>query len=478
MLYRTHPAGEADCVGWPQTGRGWPRRRHGLPWACCLVLSLAVVRPGQAETLLEALAQAYRSNPVLLAAQAQLRAADEGVPQALSGWRPSLIVTPGTGKRYEDSTLTYSARETNLTPWHVQTTLRQNLYKGGQVLAAVDRAEATVRARRAQLFATEQTVLFDAGAAYVDVVRDTAILELNENNARVLERQLTATRARFTVGEVTRTDVAQAESRLSQAIADRVAAEGRLAKSRAAYQHVIGARPGALSPAGPLGRLPGTLDELIAAARVDSPDVIAARFEERAAAATIDETRGKFLPSLDLEASVGRREATSFTEKRHFSAEIGARLTIPLYQQGTVSSQLREAKHLYRQRVRELEAVERAAVQQATQAWENLTTARAQIEAFGAEIQAAEIALDGVAQEEQVGSRTILDVLDAEQELLDARSNLVVATRNEVVASLELRQAVGTLTARALVLPVEAYDPEANYRKVRGKWWGVSIADE
>lgn len=464
-------------------GRGVPRagqrRRH---WrrvlaVCCLGLAVGVVRPAWAETLPQALALAYESNPTLLAARAQLRATDEKVPQALSDWRPSLTILPEAGKKYEESKYRFSEQEENLSPWNARAVLRQNLYKGGRMLAAVKRAEAEVQARRAQLTATEQQVLFDAGTAYGDVVRDQAVLELNENNERVLGRQLEATQARFAVGEVTRTDVAQAESRLAQARAERIAAQGRLAKSRASYQNMVGQQPGRLSPADPLGSLPGSLEEVIAAAEVDSPEVLAARFNERAAAASVEEVLGRFLPSLDLEASVGRRSATGLTEIRNFSTEISARLTIPLYQQGTVSSQVREAKHIQRERRLELEAAVRRAIQGATQAWENLTTARAQIDAFGAEVQATEVALNGVVQEEQVGSRTILDVLDAEQELLDARSNLVVATRNEVVASLELRQVVGTLTARALALPVTPYDPEDNYRRVRGKWWGLWISE-
>ncbi len=478
MRYRASLQGAAGRLGSPRVGQIWWRRWRWPLSVFCLFLPLCTARLGWAETLQEALAQAYQSNPILLAAQAQLRATDESVPQALSDWRPSLAVTSEAGKKYEDSEYAFSSRGENLTPWNVQTTLRQNLYKGGQTVAAVKRAEAEVQARRAHLLATEQQVLFDAGTSYGDIVRDEAMLKLNENNERVLGRQLRATRARFAVGEVTRTDVAQAESRLSQATAERIAAQGRLANSRATYRDIIGNPPGPLSPAAPLGDLPGSLEETLATAQEDSPDVMAARFNAQAAAATAGEILGRFLPSLDLEASVGRRSSTSPTEIRNFSTEVSARLTIPLYQRGAVSSEVREAKHLQRERRLELDAAVRKAIREATQAWKNLTTARAQIKAFSAEIRAAEIALDGVIQEEQVGTRTILDVLDAEQELLDARSNLVVATRNEVVASMALRQVVGTLTARALALPVKLYDPEANYQRVRGKWWGIEILSE
>ncbi len=454
------------------------RRWQGLLFGCWLVFSLCAARPGQADTFQEALAQAYQSNPLLRAARAQLHAADEQVPQALSNWRPSVLAIPETGKKYEASTYTYATREVNLTPWNIRATIRQNLYNGGQTVAAVKRAEAEVRASRARLLATEQRILFEAGAVYSDVVRDRAVLELNKNNEQVLTRQLEVTRERFEIGEVTRTDVAQAESRLSRTIAERVAAQGRLDSSRAAYQNIIGSPSGSLRPTSPLDDLPGSLDEAIATARMSSPEVIAARFAVRAATATIDKIRGQLLPSLDLEASLGRRESASSTEMRNFATEISARLTIPLYQQGSVSSQVREAKHIHRQRVLEFDAAVRKATREATRAWKDLTTAQGQVEAFRAEIQAASIALDGVVQEEQIGSRTILDVLDAEQELLDARSNLAIATRNEIVVSLELRQVVGTLTAQALALPVRLYDPEANYRRVRGKWWGTGISHE
>ncbi len=478
IRYKTSLQEAADRLCSLRVGQVWWGLRRWPLFVLCLFLSLCTARPGRAETLRNALAQAYQSNPILLAAQARLRATDESVPQALGAWRPSMAVTSQAGKKYEDSEYAFSSREENLTPWNAQITLRQNLYKGGQTVAAVKRAEAGVQTRRAYLLATEQQVLFDAGVSYVDIVRDEAVLKLNENNERALVRQLQATRARFAVGEVTRTDVAQAKSRLSQATAERIASQGQLTNSRATYQGIIGKPPGPLSPAYTLGNLPGSLEEALATAQAGSPDVIAARFDAQAAAATVREILGRFLPSLDLETSVGRRSSTSPTEIRNFSTEVSARLTIPLYQRGTVSSEIREAKHLQRERRLELEATVRKAIRKTTHAWGNLTTARAQIEAFSAEIEAAEIALEGVRQEEQVGSRTILDVLDAEQELLDARHNLVVATRNEIVASMELRQTVGTLTARALRLPVTLYDPEANYRRMRGKWWGLGILHE
>ena len=478
LRYRASLQGASERRDSRRVGQVW-WRWQGLLFGCYLVLHICAARPGQADTFQEALAQAYRSNPLLHAARAQLHAVDEQVPQALSNWRPSMLAIPETGKKYEESTYTYATRGANLTPWNIRTTIRQNLYNGGQTVAAVKRAEAEVQASRVRLLATEQQILFEAGAVYSDVVRDRAVLELNKNSERVLTRQLEVTRERFATGEVTRTDVAQAESRLSRTIAERVAAQGRLDNSHAAYQNIIGNPPGSLRPTSPLDDLPGSLDEAIATARMSSPEVIAARFAVRAAAATIDKIRGQLLPSLDLEASLGRRESASSTEIRNFATEISARLTIPLYQQGAVSSQVREAKHIHRQRVLELDAAVRKAIQEATQAWKNLMSARARIAAFRAEIQAASVALDGVVQEEQqVGSRTILDVLDAEQELLDARSNLAMATRNEIVASLELRQVVGTLTVQALALPVRLYDPEANYRRVRGKWWGIGIPNE
>jgi TolC family type I secretion outer membrane protein len=436
--------------------------------------------PAVGETLQEALAKAYQNNPTLLAARARLRAIDEGVPEAISGWRPTVSVNYDVGKAYIDTSggSSSSSGSQSRLPRTGSLTLDQNIYRGGRTRSSIRRAEQDVLAERARLATTEQQIMLDGGTAYVDVLRDEAVLRLNQNNERVLRRQLEATRDRFQVGEVTRTDVAQAESRLARATADRIQAEGNLAQSRAAYQDVIGDFPGTLQPVKALDNIPTSRDDTVNQAREASPEVIAARFTERAAAADIDVVTGELFPSVDLEGELVRRNDTSSTDSRSDGASITARFSLPLYQAGGVSARIRAAKQTHSQRRKELDAAIRTVIASATRAWEDYQTAVAQIKAFSAEVRSATIALEGVRQEAQVGSRTVLDVLDAEQELLDARVSLVRAQRDEAVSTFSVRQQIGTLVASKLSLGVPTYDFEAYYRSVRNKWFGWGIGKE
>lgn len=430
-----------------------------------------------AETLQEALAKAYQNNPTLLAARARLRAIDEGVSEAVSGWRPTVSINYDVGKTYSDSSGGSSSGSgaQNRTPRTGSLSLEQNVYRGGRTLSQTRRAEQDVLAERARLATTEQQVMLDGGTAFVDALRDEAVLRLNQSNERVLKRQLEATRDRFQVGEVTRTDVAQAESRLARAVADRIQSEGNLVQSRAAYRDIMGDLPGTLQPTKPLGDLPTSQDDTIKQARISNPQVIASRFTERAAVADIDVVKGELYPSINLEGDLSRGNDTSSTDSRRESASITARVSMPLYQAGGVSARIRAAKQTHSQRRRELDAAIRTVIASATGAWQDYQTAVAQIKAFTSEVNSASIALEGVRQEAQVGSRTVLDVLDAEQELLDARVSLVRAQRDEAVASFSVRQQIGTLVASKLALGVPTYDFEAYYKKVRNKWFGWGI---
>ncbi len=436
---------------------------------------MAVLTIGQgavmAQTLEEALAKAYMNNPTLLAARAELRAVDEGVPQALSGWRPTLEFSYDAGKEHVDSNTTSGTQ--NRTPKSAAVSLEQNLFQGFRTVSATKEAEANVKAQRARLATTEQTVMFNAASVYMDVLRDGAVLDLNINNERVLGRQLQATRDRFEVGEVTRTDVAQAESRLSSAKADRIQSEGDLVRSRARFLQVVGEMPGTLKQTGILGGLPASEKDAIELARAENPDVVAARFTVDSSKSAIKSAEGELLPTLDLVGELNRNDQSSSTSSRTETASVTAQLVVPLYQAGAVSSRIRRAKQVWGQRRQQLDVASWSATQSATDAWKTLETAQAQIAAFSAAVRAGEIALEGVRQEAQVGSRTVLDVLDAEQELLNARVSLVRAQRDAVVASVDLRRAVGTLQAGSLNLKVEQYDPEANYRAVRDKWFGT-----
>ena len=449
---------------------------------CALIAGAAVVAPsqGSAQTLGEALARAYATNPVLLAARARLRGVDEEIAQAVSGWRPTISVSTEVGKRYSDSRggSQSGSGTQNRTPRTSNFTIEQNLFSGLQTVAETRRAESQIQAERARLMRTEQSVMLDAATAYMDVVRDQAVLRLNINNEKVLRRQLEATRDRFQVGEVTRTDVAQAEARLARATADRIGSEGVLTSSQASYRRQVGDAAGRLQQPRPLGALPTNQAEAVSLARARNPAVFAARFDEAAARAAVDVAKSGLYPTFDIEGELSRRDQASSPTSRTDSAEITARLTVPLYQSGSVASKVRQAKQAAAEGRGNVDAAIRAAVEGATQAWDALQTARAQIKAFTAEVRASTIALEGVQQEAQVGSRTVLDVLDAEQELLDGRANLVRVKRDEVVASFRLRAAVGTLTAAKLNLEVNIYDLEAHYRATRNRFFGIGIGGE
>lgn len=424
-----------------------------------------------AQTLEEALAAAYANNPTLLAQRAKLRATDEQVVQALSKWRPTVEMVGDAGTAQIESNVATNQRQFR-DPRSLSFTLDQDLYRGGRTMAATREAENTVKAERARLLVVEQAVLRDAATAFVDVVRNQAVLELNIKNEQRLARQLEATRDRFRVGDDTRTDVSQAESRLSSSRADRFQAQGDLEISRAVYRTLVGEAPGRLSAPTPLGALPSSWEEAVAISVAEAPNVIAADFDARASADDADEVRGELLPTVSLEGSAKRAFDTAGEESRVDTLAATVTLTVPLYQSGAVYSRLREARQTLGRRRLLIDEARRAAAESATRAWESLQTSRAQIEAFKAAIKAAEIALEGVEREASVGSRTVLDVLDAEQELLDASVSFVSAERDEMAAIFDLKVALGHMSAARLELNVAPYDPDRHYREVRPMWFG------
>ncbi len=442
------------------------------------VLSFLPDSAAHAQSLEDALAAAYAGNPTLLAKRAELRATDEGVPQAISEWRPTISAEGSSGI----SNVYISTRTTNKTqqpnPTASSLTISQSLYAGGQTMAAIGSAENAVLAGRAELVGVEQGVLLDAVKVYVNVFREQAVLDLRINNEQVLRRQLEATSDRFEVGEITRTDVHQAEARLAKATADRIQAEGDLVKARVSYRNVVGEAPGQLSRPVMDLNLPKSADQSIKLAVAQNPNVVSAEFDERASNDDIKEVRGELLPSLDLAGTASRslNSVTESTRTDSYSAILT--LTVPLYQSGSVYSRLREARQTASQRRREIDTARRDATETAARAWETLETSRARIESFKAQIRASEVALEGVQREASVGSRTVLDVLNAEQELLDAKVNIVSAERDETVAVFELKSAIGELTADYLSLPVTAYDSKKHYNKVRPKLFGGKIDED
>jgi TolC family type I secretion outer membrane protein len=456
-----------------------PRSRLQAGTAALVALGLSLAAAtASAETLDQALANAYNNNPTLQAARAQLRQVDEQVPQALSNWRPTVDIQGSVGEEWEsDNAKALGTSSATREPKSAQLNVTQPIYRGGRTVAQRDQAENLVSAGRAQLTNVEQQVLLQAVTAYVDVLRDARVLDLTKNNEQVIAEQLKATRERFDVGEVTKTDVSQAESRLARAVADRIQAQGNLTSSRAVYRQVIGMAPGKLEVPDLPGGLPTGEEETIALSE-NTPIVAEAVFVERAARDGTDVVFGELLPTISLIGQVGGDEDITRQNTRSATAGIFAQVTIPLYQAGGVESRVRESKQLTAQRRQELDEARRQATQDATTAWQALETALAQIESFTAEVNATQVALDGVRQEQQVGLRTVLDVLDAQQEVLNSQVSLVVARRDSIVAAYQTLGAVGTLTAADLKLAVDLYDPEKHYREVRNKWWGLNASGQ
>jgi len=437
-------------------------------------LAVACAVPAQADTLEEALAKAYATNPNLLAEQAKLRATDEGVSQALSGWRPTVTATGSAGyqKQVSDSSTPQTSYRD---PRTAALQVTQPLYRGGRTVSGTEQAEDNVLAERARLTNTEQTVLLNVVTAYMNLVQAEAVLDLNRNNEQYLTRELQASRDRFNVGELTRTDVAQSEARLSGARSDRIQAEGDLASARAVYQNVVGEAPTkTTTPPDPAGTLPANLDDTIKAALGGNPNVVTADFSERASRANIDVVRGALLPSLNLNGTAQREDDTLSTPDRwRDTYTVLLQLNIPIYEAGAIYSQLRAAYETDRQNQQLLDQARRDAQDTATRSWDAWQTARSRVNSLRSQVQANQLALDGVRQEALLGSRTVLDVLNAEQELLNSQVSLVRSEHDATIAAYQVRAAVGTLTAEAMSLPVALYDPKQNYRKVRDKWIGV-----
>ena len=434
---------------------------------CGFTLALVAVHCN-AQSLFDSMVLAYQSNPTLQAQRAALRSTDENVPQALSNYRPTVTLNGSIGQATSDT----SNSEQSLTPLLASVTVRQPVYRGGRTSASVRQAENRVRAGRADLLSTEQDVLLSVVKAYLNVLRDQAVVQINRNNEQVLTRQLQATRDRLEVGEVTRTDVAQAEARLSRATSDRIQVEGDLTSSRANYLRVVGAEPSQLDAAPRLSDIPTSYEQAVQIALEENPLLKSAQFNEAASRAAIEISRGGLRPTVSIDGDLSYSEEQQFENLTNESASIVARLTIPLYQAGSTFSQVRQNRQINSQRRIQVEEIRRQVVESVTTAWQRLTTASAQIVSQLEQVRAAELALEGVEQEAEVGSRTTLDVLDAEQELLDAQVSLVRAQRNEYVAAFEVKSATGQLTITALGLAVAPYDAEDNYRRMRNRWFG------
>ena len=429
---------------------------------------------------IDALVAAYQSNPDLMSARAQQRATDEQVPQALSGWLPSVTAqgSYGAARSRYNTTSVGSAITNHTRPLTGAVTLDQNVFASGHTVASTNAAEYTVAAGRDVLMSVEQQTLLNAVAAYMDVIAGQSVVELTKNNVDVLSRQLAATKDRFRVGELTRTDVAQSEARLSGSRTALIQAEAQLTAARSAYAKVVGHAPSKLDKPAPSSMIPQSEEQAHEAAVAANPVIQAARNSEMARRSAISVAKSALLPSVDVQAQYSYgREASSGIHHGDETSIIGV-LTIPLYQGGAAYSRVREAKQLHNQSMIDISVAERAVSESVSNAWEAVRSARASINSSDEQVKANKIALEGVKQEEEVGSQTTLDVLNAEQELLNARVTLVSAQRNLVVADYGLLAATGQLTAKSLNLPVKYYDPKENYDDVHYKFIGFGTSSD
>jgi outer membrane protein len=465
-------------------GKSW-RLRGGAALFTLLALFL-YARPAHAETLQEALVDAYLINPVLNAERARVRAIDEQVALAKSGLRPFISGSADWNYVHQNSSRSGSAGAIDLGagglttdgtthPHGYSVQLSQPLFEGFQNLNAIRQAKSTVQAAREALRSVEQTVLLDAVSAYVNVVRDAAVVRLRENDVEVLTEQLKATRDRFNVGEVTRTDVAQAEARRSEALATLAGAQANLKTSRAAYEQIIGHPPGNLvTPPSVRHLLPATINEAMTLGDGENPIILAAVYDEESSLYAVQQIMGELLPNAALEAQYQKRFDQSSTLEEIETTTVTARVNVPFYQGGGVSARVRQAKETNNQLKKAVEDARLRVHADVIANWGILQSSGPAIESAEAAVEANKIALTGVREEEKVGQRTTLDVLDAQRELLNSQIGLVSALRDRVVAEYSLYSAIGRMDAQTLGLPVPYYDPIEHYDIVKNKWLGLT----
>ena len=463
----------------------WLRAVFGLGAACIVGPALAQTQP---HTLQEALAAAYSNNPTLLAARAALRAVDEGVPQALAGWRPTIVVTgsfggaagtsqqqPGTTVRQADGTTrnVTNINRTNRQPLAASAQITQPIYNGGRTEAQTHGAENRVLSQRGRLIATEQLVFTNVIADFTNVIQTEQLLQLDINQEQVLTRQLQATNDRFRVGEITRTDVAQSEAALAGARATRQTAEGNVQTARAAFQRDVGFLPDRLIAPQPLALPIKTAAEASRIAAANNPTLIYTMFDAAASKDAIDVAYSAILPTLSAVGQAFRQDNSTFINSRALGAQATLNLSVPIYQGGAEYSAVRQARQTEQQSRKTVDDTRRQVIQAALSSWETLAAARSTIQSTRAAIRANEIALEGTQREAVVGSRTTLDVLNAEQALLQSRSTLVQNLASLITSSYGVANAIGRLTARDLNLNVPLYDDKAYYLAVHDRLFGT-----
>jgi outer membrane protein len=446
--------------------------RGGL-LAATAVIALAAGGAARADTLREALIRTYATNPTITAQRQQLRTLDESVAIARAGLRPQVSASAGVNQDVVSTGRGSLGRNFN-----AGLDVSYPLFNSGRVRNQIDAADTRVEAGRANLRATEGDIFTEAVGAYMDVIRDRSIVSLNQNQVRVLETNLQATRDRFEVGDLTRTDVAQSEARLSLARSSLALAEGRLTGSEENYRRVIGTWPDDLAPPPPLPSLPGTADQAVEVALANNPDLLAVNAQIRASGLDVDVLRADRLPTLGAVSSgryinyLGRADeqfgATPGTiDNSQTSLGVGVQARIPLYQGGLVGARVRQAQALRSQLLEQGIAVERGIISQTRAAFAGYRAAQEAIRSNEIAVAANQLALEGTRAEQTVGTRNVLDVLNAEQELLQSQVALVTARRDAYVAGFALLNAMGRAEADDLNLDGGAlYDPVTNYNRV------------
>ena len=455
--------------------------------AAVLMMACMGPTPALADTIEAALVRAYQNNPQLNAQRAQVRSTDENVPQALSGYRPKVALTASAGEQYTDTNTTSGGTPTAIVrsefhglnaPRSAGLTVSQTLFNGQQTANKTRTAEAQVSGAREALRLLEQTVLLSAATIYMDYLRDAAIVEVQRSNVRVLDQTLKQTRDRFNVGEVTRTDVAQSEAQLAAGKTQLLAAEATLVTTKANFRRIIGNEPAALAPGSPVDRfLPGSLPTAVELSLIENPNVTAAMFGIDVNYLAVKVNEGALLPTISFQASVQQSYEQQLTVFRTFGASAIAQISAPIYQGGAEYSLIRQSKENLAQQRLVLEQTRDSTRANTVTAWGQLVAGKAQVSSAQAQVTASEIALNGVREEAKAGQRTTLDVLNAQQALVNARVALVTAQHDRVVASYAVLNAVGRLSPIVLKLPTTTYDPSVHYQQVRDSWYGVRTPD-
>lgn len=425
-----------------------------------------------AQNLFEALSQTYNTNPTLQAQRTYLRSIDENVAIAKSGYRPTVALTGSYSDANRNSDIIAQDGASKQTTFAA--TISQPIFSGFSTVNSVKAADRNVRAEQNNLYNVEQDVFLQASTAYLDVLRDTAIVELQKNNEKLLKKRLDETQQRFNVGEVTRTDVSQAKARYSQAMSDRIASEGNLEASKATYIQLIGSEPQDLETPRPLRDfLPQSYDEALNIALANNYSIKQAKELLKSKGYEVYANTGALLPqvSLDGSASKNKLDGDNYSGKPETdNYEWGVNMTIPLYNAGESRAKIRQSKYQKWQAQEAVLEAERSVKSVVSSAWEYMKANESKIKAIQDQVKANEIALDGVQKEEALGNRTILDVLDAYQELLNSNVNEVTARRDYYVSAMSLLLSMGKLTAKELKLGVDLYDAKKYYKETRDKW--------